>query len=281
MKHKKLLAVLAALALMAQSVAAQGTTVSEKNPFRGQLQGQAISGIYRPDSTGRLVTVDANGNLLTSEQYPASGYQLIQPSILSTQFLHIPGASPSGTVVADSCAPISVQGFTRLALLVYPTSNDSIESVCIGFSWRLHASSIADTQSTYIELPWNRFKNNGAGVVATDSLAFKPDTIGTTSVHQWNLQASTGGPAVAANDKTAMIGENVLVFSQTSASRVATFPRGRVIYLTNKDGQPVSGAYISFYWRHLVTYLNNTAKAQATAGQEVRLRLRADLVGWR
>jgi len=266
--------------LFASFAMAQGN-VADKNSFKGVPTGQPQAGVYAPDTTARVLRVDTNGALNIVEQYPQQQYQLIAPSVLSTQFLHITGSQVSGTAVADSCIPINVQGYSRLALLVYPTSNDSCLSAVLALSWRLHASAVADTQSTYMELPWSRFRNTGAGVVSSDSVAWKPDTIGTVNPSAARLFRASGGPGSAADDKVAVPGENVLVLNHTSAATTGRFPRGRLIYLTNKDGQPVSGNYISFYWRHLSTILNSTGFPTASNTQEVRIRVRADLVGWR
>jgi hypothetical protein len=279
MVWKKVLAGVALIALTVGVVFGQGN-VADKNSFKGVPTGQPQAGVYAADTTARVLRVDTNGALNIVEQYPAQQYQLIAPSILSTQFLHIPGASPSGTAIADSCAPINVQGYSRLALLVYPTSNDSCLAAILALSWRLHASAIADTQSTYLELPWTRFRNTGAGVVSSDSVAWKPDTIGTALPSAARLFRATGGAGISSDDSTAVAGENVLVLNHTSAATSGRFPRGRLIYLTNKDGQPVSGNYISFYWRHLNT-VDATSFGFLFPSKEVRIRVRADLVGWR
>lgn len=278
---KKFVASVALAAVLFASLASAQGNVADKNSFKGVPTGQPQAGVYAPDTTARVLRVDTNGSLNIVEQYPAQQYQLIAPSILSTQFLHIPvGQLPAGCVVADSCLPINVQGYSRLALLVYPTSNDSCLAAVLALSWRLHVSAIADTQSTYMELPWTRFRNTGAGVVASDSVAWKPDTVGTVNPSAALLLRSNGGPGVSLDDRAAVPGENVVVLNQTSAATGGRFPRGRLIYLTNKDGQPISGNYISFYWRHLQTILRTTNNPAATAN-EVRIRVRADLVGWR
>lgn len=277
---KKFVASVALAAVLFASLASAQGNVADKNSFKGVPTGQPQAGVYAPDTTARVLRVDTNGSLNIVEQYPAQQYQLIAPSILSTQFFHIGGVPPGGAVVADSCTPINVQGYSRLALLVYPTSNDSCLAAVLALTWRLHASAIADTQSTYMELPWTRFRNAGPGIVAGDTVAWKPDTVGTIIPSAARLFRSNGGVGFAADDSVAVPGENVVVLNQTSAATAGRFPRGRLIYLTNKDGLPVSGNYISFYWRHLNTYLTPSFLPAGTAN-EVRIRVRADLVGWR
>lgn len=270
MVWKKVLAGVALIALTVGVVFGQGN-VADKNSFKGVPTGQPQAGVYAADTTARVLRVDTNGALNIVEQYPAQQYQLIAPSILSTQFNH----GTSGAVLADSCAPINVQGYSRLALLVYPTSNDSCLAAILALSWRLHASAIADTQSTYLELPWARFRNTGAGVASSDSVAWKPDTIGTALPYAARLFRTS-----SVYDSVAVMGENVLVLNQTSAATASRVPRGRLIYLTNKDGQPVAGNYISIYWRHLNT-VDATSFSFLGSAKEIGIRVRADLVGWR
>ena len=273
MRARKVVMAIAAVAMLIPIIATAQYNVVDRNNNKNMVGGSQ-AGIYRPDSTARLLTTDGNGSLNVTEQYPAQQYQLIAPSILSTQFLRVAGASPSGTAVSDSCAPINVQGYSRLALLVYPMSGDSVLSVALALSWRLHASAVSDTQSTYTELAWNRQPLAAGGYIA-------PDTVGTlNSVTARLIRTSAGGVSVAGDDVTAMPGEVVVALNHTSAQTTQRLPRGRLIYLTNRDNQPISGNYISFYWRHLRTILVSTGQA-APAGNECRVKVRADLVGWR
>jgi len=256
--------------LFASFAMAQGN-VADKNSFKGIPTGQPQAGVYAPDTTARVLRVDTNGALNIVEQYPQQQYQLIAPSILSTKFWHGSG-SISGYVVADSCAPINVQGYSRLALLVYAT-NDAVDSslaVALGLTVRLHASAMADTQSTYMELPWNRIPSASTGLSASD-------TVGTLNMVLSRRWISAGGPNVELADTLAAPGENVVVLPTSQLT--ARFPRGRVIYLTNRDNQPISGNYISFYIRHL----NTVAYDGTFTGliREQKIRVRADLVGWR
>lgn len=273
MTWKKFVAALATLSLVATVVFAQGN-VADRNSFKGVATGQPQAGVYQPDTTARVLRVDTNGALNTVEQYPQQQYQLIAPSILSTRFWHGAGAV-SGYVVADSCAPINVQGYSRLALLVYASNDavtDSASIVAFGVSVRLHASAVADTQSTYIELPWNRQPSVTTGYA-------NPDTVGTVIPTYARYWVSTGGPGTEVADTTAAPGEFVMVLP-TAMATISRFPRGRVIYLTNRDGQSISGNYISFYVRHLNSYDKVSGLPLGTP-KEQKVRFRADLVGWR
>lgn len=262
---------------------------------KGNTQTQVVGGFMPGDTTFVPLQFDANGNVRMAEQFSAQGYSLIKPSVLSTQFLRVAGVPPTGNVVADSCPPVDVRGYNRLALLIYPmtvsvtsgAAADSLRQALLGFSWRLHGSATADTQSTYLELPWIRTPNRAAGTAiaaGADTGFWKPDTVGTTSIVAFNLANSGGGAGVSADQQVPQNGEFVIVLNAMSPRYNGTmqqrFPRGRIIYLKTHDGADVSGAWISFYWRVLGTVLQSTGNL-ATNTQEVRFRVRADLVGWR
>lgn len=251
-----------------------------------KASGTVVGGI-RSDSTFTPLRFDSNGYQYVTEATPPQSYQIIQPSVLSSNFLHIPGVAPSGTTnVPDSSSAIYVGGYSRLALLIYPTCDDSTWAATVALSWALHSSATADSQSTFWEQPWNRFARGPGTLGAADTSLVRPDTIGTLNPSIINLiQQAVPSPTVNALDTLATPGENVLVIQNVASSK-----RGILVYLTNRDGQPVSGLYASFRWRHLNTYLNTGTNAAWTSAasfnpaghpRELRLRLRADLVGWR
>lgn len=276
--------------LIASSVRAGLYVEQGKSIGRAKLV-DVVGGIYYPDTSGRWFNMTSEGYLKVQEQAPAQGFQLIQPSVLSSNFFHTDGvitgiAGGPYTITDSTIAPINVQGYARLALLVYPmtvsttngTGADSIQTALLALSWRLHTSGAADSTNTYSELQWNRHQSV-ANLSAADSSFWRPDTVGTTNMQAYNLVNTGGGASVAADDRLAAPGEVVVALNAMSPRGIMRFPRGRLIYLKTHDGADVSGNYLSIYWRALATVLRSGAIASDT--QEIKFRVRADLVGWR
>ena len=238
------------------------------------LDGKKVSGIYMSgllwwpgDSTIRVPRADQYGNAMTDEAFKSRDLILFKPSVLSDQFLHIPGVMPTtgyaaGCVVADSTGAIDTHQCHRLALLVFPTLDDSTWAATYAIQLRGHYAAVTDSQNTFTNWPVVRAVS---GSPASQNYQ-APDSVGSLSAAR-DYIAST-------EDRAAMLDEFVLVVSKPSCN-----PRGMLVFLTNRDGTPFQADQMSFRIRPLNTY--NASGTAYAATNEQRTRMREDLLGWR
>jgi len=232
----------------------------DSNTYNYQTQGSVN---FNPKS-GQVV--DNTGAAIVNLNNAPQDYELIAPLFLNTQFLHVrvnDAAQPSGTATVDSSAAIDVSGFSRLALLVTYTLDDSASAVALGLRYRIGTNNGVDSNSVFTVPAYNSY-------ASLSGVTFTRDSIG--SVGEIIAQG-------VSSDKVAEADERVAVFPHKKSGRHT------VIYLTERNGNFITGPFLSVRWRHLVTYKGSTAATLDTLSQanrtETRAIFRADLIGWR
>lgn len=229
------------------------------------MVGSLLAVAFPSDSTGHVLGGTPEGDfasLWVDDKHRDRDMVLIQPSILSDQFLHIAGTPPSGcSAFPDSSGAVDTHGFQRLALLFYPTGGDSSLAVTYALQVRGHYAAVTDSQNTFTNWPVVRATSASSG-----NLNFQaPDSAGSLgAIYAYRL---------ASMDTLAMLDETVVCLP------VVSNPRGRLVFLNNRDGTPWRSSYTSLRIRPLNQY-DASQNAWGTA-YEQKARIRVDLVGWR
>lgn len=228
---------------------------------------------YQNASTG--LRTNSTGVLLTQESTPPQDFQVFEPAWLSTRLqARLAGGLPPtvGVFVQDSTTAVDVRGANGLALMLYPTFDDSVSAVALAIQYRWHFSSVVDSQSTFIEMGSKKFSTATASATVRDSLGS----------FLFQNAASNGASryTVGATDSLATPDEEVIVLTN-----IGGVNRGRMIRITppNAPSGNVSGPFLSIRIRYLNGYGTTAfiAWGNGVSGFEPILNLRADLVGWR
>lgn len=217
--------------------------------------------------------VNSTGDLRVEVTNPPQNFVVFQPDLINCILTArlAGGLPPSPAVLQDSSAAVDVRGANGLALMVYPTFDDSVSAVTLALQVRWHYSATVDSQSTFIEQATKSYIA-AASATARDSigsLLFQP--------------AASNGPSrysVTSVDSLATPDEQVLVLANVSGVN-----RGRMVRIRMPDGLSGSslGPYVSFRVRYLNGY-GTTAFipwGNGVSGFEPQMRLRMTLVGWR
>jgi hypothetical protein len=234
---------------------------------------------YQNASTG--LRTNAGGDLRSELTNPEQTFTLHEPEWLSSILVGRSngGLPPSPAVLQDSTTATDVRGYNGLALLCYPTFDDSVSAVALALQVRWHYSATVDSLSTFIE---QATKTNVAGAPVFASQV--RDSIGGFAF----IPATAGGltryRAGDVNDSLATPDEQVLVLTNVSGVN-----RGRIIRIRTPDGLSgnAAGPYMSIRIRHLQGYngsgvpWGNGAAGAGASSHEPQTRLRVDLVGWR
>ena len=256
---------------------------------------QLPDGTYVNVQTG--AACDANGNALIRDGAPDRNFVLLQPTFLSTRFVY--GAdgvstgwtSPKCLTVDSASVAASTAGYGQLALLVYPSFEDSVAAALFAVDVRVGENTSTDTLSVYHALRWKRFVS-GKGTAGS-----APDTLGSfTEIPVNQVQFGSNG----LDTLQLCPGEFPMVLGPNKNTTA-----GIVIPLNNTDGTPITGPNISVRWRIMNTYGANFtswthsdgtlsgllafgAKGARTnviacqsCGDTRFVILRADLIGWR
>jgi hypothetical protein len=263
------------LALMAGAASAQQVGDGAKT----SLVGTKMSGVYAQDSTGRVIRMDALGNVQVMEQYPANAAYEYHPGVISNVFWNETDAMFEAGVLTnrDSTVAWDCRGFNRAALLVWPSvgpetdkggsSADSIGLILFALEMRTHPSTSSDSLNTYPVPAWLNREPTTASGLAT---AARNDTIGSlTQV----FEATATFPLLT----TALMHEKVVVLSGMALNSGSS--RGRVIW-TGAVGQNRPGVFPFNSWRLRCIGTYTAAGAAVPIAQSLRVRLRADLVLW-
>lgn len=204
--------------------------------------------------------LNADGTLPVTESSPLTGYRLISPAILSTQFLHYntagsPGVMTNGslTFVKDSSSVEDVAGYNQLALHLSYTLDDSTGSALFAISFWVGATASSDSLSRF-------------AAPRLRTLSAPSDTIG-SFLDRLESAAVTGVSGLFPYERP-------LVVSHMNGAR------GMLIEINDRDGKPLTGDNIFMTWRHIASYKPDLSAAWTNA-QEQRLVMRADLVGRR
>jgi len=260
--------------------------VGEPNPFRGILQGQPVVGINRSDSTARLISVDALGNLYMTESAPSASNYSYQPSVISAIMADI----PDGVVVAglrtnrDSTSVIDCRGYNRAALLLFPSatattdagngSADSLFGQVLALEVRAYSGATADSQSTFRVMPQRIGSGNFGGV---------SDTVGSLSdIIKYSEHIAGYAPLRG----SLLPSEKAIVVANTARNSANGFfgdPRGMVIWSSRlNEANSATPPFLGFRLRCLHSYTmasgNATVRDSSTA---LPMRVRCDLVLWR
>ena len=242
------------LLIAAPAVVFAQAVVQDGSSFRQNLQGQAIGGILRADSTFKLFTMDATGNLSMLDAFPNRTANVIWSNAINDTIS--PPATPNALVMAwsaESTATLDVSTLHTIGLFFRFIPGAPIDSTAtsrFAIQIRAHPVSSQDSASTFI---WRGFNSSYSGT-------------GTDSV----------GHALAAfvqqqTDVTSR-GEFVLQFPHRHYSGASQIPlsgqTGTYIVLTTKGGEPFWAPYMSIRVR-LMTPSTSAGKP----------RVRLDIVG--
>jgi hypothetical protein len=277
MHGRKIVAALMVVAMLIPVIATAQYNVVERNANRNMI-GSSQAGIYRADSTARLLTTDGSGNLNVVEQYPASSFFIFKPNWLNTVLQHrcAGGPPPSPAVMQDSTSAEDVRGANNLALMVYPTFKDSVGTAIIALQVRWHFTSGAvDSATSFIEQATRTFyaSSGGASRDSIGSLLYA--SAASSPTYNTNKY---GGATYA--DSLATPDEQVLVLTNVAGQN-----RGRLIRLTppNAPNGAAAGPFLSIRVRHLNSTHQTTGAflGDGTSGFDQPVRLNIALVGWR
>lgn len=242
----------AGLAAVALMVAASAS--GDSNTYNYQTQGSVN---FNPKS-GQVV--DNTGAAIVNLNNAPQDYELISANFLSSLFFNAGGTQISGTVTVDSSAAVDVSGYSRLALLIEPTLDDSATCAAIGIKIRVGINTGVDSNSVYQVLTRGSFASAASAVA---------DTLGSL----WDVNAG-----LVATDSTAAHNERVLI---VYGNGKWFGPRNQIVYLTDRNGQPITGPNLTVVWRILQTYGAFPAITPNGYLRELRVTMRAHLIGWR
>jgi len=241
----------AALLLMLPSALWAQAVVLDGASYRTQLQGQAVIGIVRGDSTAKLLTTDASGNLQMIDADRDRDKIWFYSDAINNQFL-VEDAQ-------DSTAMLNTLGWEKMALWVRAVCTgagtggdcDSIRAAV--FAVQVRGGPIATNDSIGAH-PWVRWRDTGV-----------TDTVGTFTGNFATL--------VTTVDPSTEFALTINVRPDENAP-----PYG--VFIPLRD--PTSGAwwsapFTSVRFRFIESY--DSALAAQGGGQPVKLR--ADLIGWR
>lgn len=206
---------------------------------------------YNPTTKTQTNTVGVD---LVNETNPDRTFVLITP-LLQSQFLHVTGTQPSGTVTVDSCNAVNTQGYQKLWIALYPTFDDSTWAWLGAIQFRAHSNSGIDSLSVYTPLPLFP----AATGVGLDSLGSFYERARDDSV-----TALTG----------IFSSERPLILHHSNG------PRGKFFPVTDGQGNWIQTPFFSIRWRD-VGQFNASGIKYVSATQGQRFILRAELWGER
>lgn len=230
-------------------------------PFQSMPVPVTVGGVYAADTSSRAMNMDGNGNPIVTLSNAPQDYELISANFLSSLFLNAGGTQITGTVTVDSSLAVDTGGYSRLALLIEPTLDDSATCAAIGFKVRVGINNGTDSTSVYT-VPMRSSFAGASTIGVADSLGSLCD------VNQALLATDS---TAAANERVLMVYGNGKWFG----------PRNQIVYLTDRNNQPITGPYISVAWRILQTYGAFPALTANGYLRELRVTCRAHLIGWR
>ena len=256
-------AVLLALpaALLAQAVVQDGSS------YRQNLQAQASGGIVRADSTMKILTVDASGNLVTTTSNPV--FNNYRTGTLINNWLF----ASTGTMADSNTTPVQAYDLKRMGLFIYGIHDSLSTVVRIAVQVRGHTNQNTDSVSTYAWLRWT----NAAGIPGGASAGvFRVDSIGqpggfinipTTAVQTTNATVAVASPYL-------LPGEFEVIFNVARRDTIDGTQGGKPFSAPLGYYVPLTGAMGEWFWAPYVT-----VRARVINGVRSRFRLRVEYAG--
>ncbi len=223
---------LAIAVLLALPVSAWSQVVVNDGASTRQQTGTlVVGGILRADTTGRALTFDSDGNLLTKEQAPLTTANAIHSSIISASL---------AAAAADSSDVITVRGLRHMKLLIKAVPGGTGAQgtiVKMAVQVRTHLNGVADSSSTFAEYPLTMIATLNSATAA-DTLSLGHLAIGSATV-PWS-----GEFLVQTNNNRNAPGNAV-------AAILFHYPNGAAISLDNVYGRDFWADYLSVRVRNI------------------------------
>jgi len=248
-------------ALFAQAV------VQDGQGFRQNLQGQAVGGVVRADSTMRLFTMDASGNLKIVDATPAfSNYR--------TGILINNQVGASGITMADSSAPVQTYDLQRIGLSFYGVHDSLSTVVRLAVQVRAHFTASQDTATTFPWLRWGVASVNSGAPAAISGFNAKRDSIGhgdvPTAVPTTAIQATSANSSFSG----LLPGEFMVVFNVARDDTTGGGGAGKPYSAPKGFYVPLVGAQGEWFWAPYMSI-----RVRTLNGVRSRFRVRIDYAG--